>query len=125
MLIGRRLYIISDPSPIKLFHPGRKEVEGLISLLEVKWDRLMLWDPALYNLEGDLPDNTTDPMQEHNMRSKVPKSNLPHKLKQVQNQESESFLMESVYELKAAQNYLKVNFANSDTPWTMFPVSGR
>ena len=110
---------------MKLFHTGRKEIEGLISLLEIKWDQLMLWDPALYGLEGDLPAHTTDPMQEHNIRSKVPKSNIAHKLKQVQNQESESFLMESVYELKTAQNYLKANSAKAETPWTMFPVSGR
>ena len=113
------------PSPVKLFHTGRKEVEGLISLLEVRWDTLMLWDPQQFDLPGDIPDPTTDPMQLHKIRSKVPRSNLPHKLKEVQNQESESFLMESVYELKSAQNYLKLNSADPNVPWTMFPVSGR
>ena len=33
--------------------------------------------------------------------------------------------MESVYELKACQQYLKVNSANSECPLMMFPVSGR
>ena len=33
--------------------------------------------------------------------------------------------MESVYELKACQQYLKVNSANPEYPLTMFPVSGR
>ena len=55
----------------------------------------------------------------------MPKSTLPKKLEQIQNQESESHLMESVYELRSCQQYLKVNSANPECPLMMFPVSGR
>ena len=67
---------------------------------------------------------TSDPSQKVGIRSTMPKSTPPKKLEQIQNQESKSYLMESVYELKACQQYLKVNSANPEYPLTMFPVSG-
>ena len=54
----------------------------------------------------------------------MPKSTPAKKLEQIQNQESESHFMESVYELGTCQQYLKVNSANPECSLTMFPVSG-
>ena len=96
----------------------------MLSLLEDRWDDLMTFDPQLFGQEGAVPSYTSDPSQKIGIRSTMPKSTPPKKFEQVQNQESESFLMESVYELKACQQYLKVNSANPEYPLTMFPVSG-
>ena len=96
----------------------------MLSLLEDRWDDLMTFDPQLFGQAGTEPSYTSDPSQKVSIRSTMPKSTPPKKLEQIQNQESESFLMESVYELKACQQYLKVNSANPECPLTMFPVSG-
>ena len=96
----------------------------MLSLLEDRWDDLMTFDPQLFGQAGAVPSYTSDPSQKVGIRSTMPKSTPPKKLEQIQNQESESYLMESVYELKACQQYLKVNSANPECPLTMFPVSG-
>ena len=96
----------------------------MLSLLEDRWDDLMTFDPKLFGQAGAVPSYTSDPSQKFGIRSTMPKSTPPKKLEQIQNQESESHLMESVYELKSCQQYLKVNPANPKCPLTMFPVSG-
>ena len=96
----------------------------MLSLLEDRWDDLMTFHPQLFGQEGAVPSYTSDPSQKVGIRSTMPKSTPPKKLEQIQNQESESFLMELVYELKACQQYLKVNSANPECPLTMFLVSG-
>ena len=97
----------------------------MLSLLEDCWDDLMTFDPQLFRQAGAVPSYTSDPSQKFGIRSTMPKTTPPKKFEQIQNQESESYLMESVYELKAYQQYLKVNSANPECPLTMFPVSGR
>ena len=114
-------FVLVDPPPIKLFHLGRKEVDFMLSLLEYD---LMTFDPQLFGQAGAVPSYTSDPSQKFGIRSTMPKSTPPKKLEQIQNQESESHLMESVYELRSCQQYLKVNSANPKCPLTMFPVSG-
>ena len=54
----------------------------------------------------------------------MPKGTPPKKLEQIQNQESESYLVVSVYKLKSYQQYLKVNLADPECPLTIFRVSG-
>ena len=90
-------------TPIKLFHLGRKEIDGMLSLMEDRWDDLMTFHPQLFGQPGAVPSYTSDPSQKFGVRSTMPKSTPPKKLEQIQNQESESYLMESVYELKACQ----------------------
>ena len=114
-----------DPPPIKLFHIGRKEVDGMISLLEDKWDELMVFNPQLFGEPGEVPAFTSDPSQVFGVKSLVPKSSPPKKVENIQNQESESHLLSSVYELKAVQQYLKVNSKDPECPLMIFPVSGR
>ena len=97
----------------------------MLSLLEDRWDDLMTFDPQLFGQAGAVPSYTSDPSQKFGIRSTMPKSTPPKKLEQIQNQESESHLMESVFELRSCQQYLKVNSANPECPLTMFPVSGR
>ena len=97
----------------------------MISLMEGKWDELMVFDPQLFGEPGEVPAYTTDPSQQFGVKSLVPKNSPPQKFKNIQNQESESHLLSSVYELKAVQQYLKVNSKDPDCPLTLFPVSGR
>ena len=96
----------------------------MLSLLEDCWDDLMTFNPQLFGQAGAVPSYTSDPSQKFGIRSTMPKSTPPKKLEQIQNQESESHLMESVYELRSCQQNLKVNSANLKCPLMMFPVSG-
>ena len=82
-------FVLVDPPPIKLFHLG-KEVDGMLSLLEDRWDDLMTFDPQLFGQAGAVPSYTSDPSQKVGIRSTMPKSTPPKKLEQIQNQESES-----------------------------------
>ena len=97
----------------------------MLSLLEDRWDDLMTFNPQLFGQAGAVPSYTSDPSQKFGIRSTMPKSTPAKKLEQIQNQESESHLMESVYELRTCQQYLKVNSANPKCPLMMFAVSGR
>ena len=97
----------------------------MLSLLEDCWDDLMTFDPQLFGQARAVPSFTSDPSQKFGIRSTMPKSTPPKKLEQIQNQESESHLMESVYELRSCQQYLKVNSVNPECPLMIFPVSGR
>ena len=117
-------FVLVDPLPIKLFQIGRKEVDGMLSLLEECWDDLMTFDPQLFGQAGTVPSFTSDPSQKFDVRSTTPKGTPPKKLEQIQIQESESHLMASVYELKSCQQYLKVNSADPECPLTIFPVGG-
>ena len=95
----------------------------MLSLLEDRWDDLMTFDPQLFGQAGAVPSYTTDPSQKFGIRSTMPKSTPPKKLEQIQNQESESHLMESVYELRTCQQYLKVNSAKPRM--SSYDVSGK
>ena len=119
------MFVLVDPPLIKLFHIGRREVDGMLSLLEDKWDELMTFDPKLFGQAGKVPAFTSDPSQEVGVRSTMPKTTPPRKLEQIQNQESESHLMSSVFELISCQQYLKVNSADPECPLMIFPVGGR
>ena len=90
------MFVLVDPRPIKLFHIGRKEVDGMLSLLEDRWDDLMTFDPQLFGQAGTVPSFTSDPSQKFVIRSTMPKGTPPKKLEQIQNQESESHLMASL-----------------------------
>ena len=68
------MFVLVDPSPIKLFHIGRKEVDGMLSLLEDKWDKLMTFDPKLFRQAGEVPAYTSDPSQEVGVRSTMLKT---------------------------------------------------
>ena len=117
------MYIV-DPPPVKLFHIGKKEVDGMLNWMEDKWDDLMTFDPQLFGQAGEVPAFTSDPSQKFGVRSTLPKSSPPKKLENIQNQESESHLMASVYELRACQQYLKVNLPDPNYPLMIFPVGG-
>ena len=97
----------------------------MLSLLEDRWDDLMTFDPQLFGQAGTVSSYKSDPSQKFSIRSTMPKSTPPKKLEQIQNQESESHLMELVYAPRSCQQYLKVNSANPKCPLTMFLVSGR
>ena len=86
----------------------------MLSLLEDKCDDLMTFDLQLFGQAGEVPAFTLDPSQKFGVRITMPKSTPPKKLEQIQNQESESHLMTSVYELRACQQYLKVNSADPE-----------
>ena len=73
------MFVLIDPPPIKLFHIGRKEVNGTLSLLEDKWDELMTFDPKLYGQAGEVSAFTSDPSQEVGVRSTMPKTTPPRK----------------------------------------------
>ena len=96
----------------------------MLSLLEDNWDELMTFDPKLFG-QAEVPAYTSDPSQEVGVRSTMLKTTPPRKLEQIQNQESESHLMASLFELKSCQQYLKVNSADPECPLMIFPVSGR
>ena len=93
----------------------------MLSLLEDKWDELMTFDPKLFGQAGEVPAFTS---QEVGVRRTMLKTTPPRKLEQIQNQESESHLMASVFELKSCQQYLKVNLADPECPLMIFPVGG-
>ena len=96
----------------------------MLSLLEDRWDDIITFDPQLFGQAGTVPSFTSDPSQKLGIRSTMPKGTPPKKLEQIQNQESESHLIASVYELKSCQQYLKVNSADPECPLMIFPVSG-
>ena len=85
----------------------------------------MVFDPQLFGEPGEVPAFTSDPSQVFGVKSLVPKSSTPKKLENIQNQESESHLLSSVYESRAVQQYLKINSEDPECPLTIFPVSGR
>ena len=76
-------FVLVDPPPIKLFHLGRKEVDGMLSLLEDRWDDLMTFDPQLFGQAGAVPSYTSDPSQKVGIRSTMPKSTPPKKLEHI------------------------------------------
>ena len=82
----------------------------------------MTFDPKLFGQAGEVPAYTSDPSQEVGVRSTMLKTTPPRKLEQIQNQESESHLMSSVFKLRSCQQYLKVNSADPECPLTIFPV---
>ena len=108
--------------PLKLRHIGKKEALGLISLMEERWDELMLFDPSAYGLQGSIATDR-DPQQIYGVRGVVPKA-LAKKLLETNTVRSLHLGFANEYELGSTENYLKAN-GTKETPLTIFPVSGR
>ena len=51
----------------------------MLSLLEDRWDDLMMFDPQLFGQEEAVPSYTSDPSQKIGIRSTMPKSTPPKK----------------------------------------------
>ena len=107
---------------LKLRHIGKKEALGLISLMEERWDELMLFDPTAYGLQGSIATDR-DPQQIYGVRGVVPKAPAK-KLLETNTVRSLHLGFANEYELRSTENYLKAN-GTKETPLTIFPVSGR
>ena len=46
--------MVVDLQLLKLRHISKKEALGLISLMEERWDELLLFDPSAYSLQGSI-----------------------------------------------------------------------
>ena len=119
---GRSYWTFVDLRPIKLRHVGKKEVLGLIELLEGRWDELMLFDPSAYGLSGKIPTDR-DPQQQHGVQGKVPRKPSQN-LKETYTVRSQQLGFADQYELKATEAYLKAN-SDPNNPLILFAVSGR
>ena len=98
-------------APIKLYHFGKREVLEHINLMEDEWDNLMLFDTALYTEDqsSHLKDEQHwDPTQVYGVRGKMPKS-VPKALEHVRTQHSDELGLQSDYELKRIEAYLRLN----------------
>ena len=51
---GRLYWAFVDVLPLQLMHIGKKEVLGLIDLMEGRFDELFLFDPQAFGLEGEV-----------------------------------------------------------------------
>ena len=70
---GRLYWSFVDVPPLRLMHIGKKEVLGLIELMEGRFDELFVFDPQAFGLEGGVSGNV-DPQQQYGVRGKVPKA---------------------------------------------------
>ena len=84
----------------------------MLSLLEDRWDDLMTLDPQLFGQAGGSTFLYIRPQPEIQYKEYHAQEHSSKKLEQIQNQESESHLMGSVYELRSCQQYLRVNSEN-------------
>ena len=108
--------------PLKLRHIGKKEALGLISLMEECWDKLMLFDPSAYGLQGSIATDR-DPQQLYGVKGVVPKAPAK-KLMETNTVRSLHLGFTNEYELRSTENYLKANSVK-ETPLTIFPVGRR
>ena len=90
--------------------------------MEDRWDELMIFNPAVYGLEGGAVGGL-DPQQECGIKGIVPKA-PPKKYQEVNTVRSLHLGFADEYQLQATEGYLKANSAG-DMPLTLFPVSGR
>ena len=101
-------------------HIGKCEVLALIDLMEDEWDRLMIFDPAAFGLEGGV-DPSVDPQQQYGIKGVMPR--MPaKKLQHERTLRSNHLGFESQYELLAVEAYLKANSVDSSQPLTIFEV---
>ena len=103
-----------DVPPLRLTHVGKKEVLGLIDLMEDQWDELMLFNPAVHGLEGEI-DTAFDPHQQYGIKGNMPR--MPaKKLMEERTLRSNHLAFQSQYELLATEAYLKANSENPNRP---------
>ena len=101
-------------------HLGKCEVLALIDLMEDEWDRLMIFDPAAFGLEGGV-DPSGDPQQQYGVKGVMPW--MPaKKLQDERTLRSNHLGFRSQYELLAVEAYLKANSADPSQPLTIFEV---
>ena len=110
-----------DVPPLRLTHVGKKEVLGLIDLMEDEWDQLMLFDPAIHGLAGEI-DTSYDPQQEYGIRGSMPARMPAKKLMEERTLRSNHLAFQSQYELLATEAYLKANSENPNRPLSLFEV---
>ena len=101
-------------------HIGKCEVLALIDLMEDEWDRLMIFDPAAFGLEGGV-DPSLDPQQQYGVKGVMPR--MPaKKLQDERTLRSNHLGFRSQYELLAVEAYLKANSVDPSQPLTIFEV---
>ena len=99
-------------------HIGKCEVLALIDLMEDEWDRLMIFDPSAFGLEGGV-DPSVDPQQQYGVKGVMPQ--MPaKKLQEERTLRSNHLGFQSQYELLATEVYLKANSAEPSQPLTIF-----
>ena len=112
-----------DVPSLWLMHIGKKEVLGLIDLMEGQFDELFMFDPQAYGLAGEVSSNV-DPQQQYGIRRKVPKA-PSSKLKETRSLQADELGFDTDYEMRSLENYLKANSEDPAHPLTLFRVSGR
>ena len=112
-----------DVPQLRLMHVGKKEVLGLIELMEGRFDELFVFDPQAFGLEGGVSSNV-DPQQQYGIRGKVPKAPSA-KLKETRSLQADELGFENDFEMRNTENYLKANSEDPNHPLTLFHVSGR
>ena len=106
--------------PLWLMHIGKHEVLALINLMEDEWDRLMIFDPSAFGLEGGV-DPSVDPQQQYGVKGIMPR--MPaKKLQEERTLRSNHLGFQSQYELLATEVYLKANHAEPSQLLTIFEV---
>ena len=104
-------------------HVCKKEVHGLIELMESRFDELFIFDPQAFGLEGGVSSNV-DPQQQYGVRGKVPKA-PSNKLKETRYLRADELEFADNFEMRNTENYLKANSEDPAHPLTLFHVSGR
>ena len=113
---GHLYWAFVEVPPLRLMHIGKKEVFGLIDLMEGRFDELFAFDPEASSTQ-------VDPQQEYGVRGKVPKAPAA-KLKETRSLQADELGFDTDYEMRSLENYLKANSKDSAHPLTVFRVSG-
>ena len=119
---GRLYWAFVDVPPLRLMHIGKKEVLGLIDLMEGRFDKLFVFDPQAFGLEGGV-NIRVDPQQQYGVRGRVPKAPAA-KLKDTRSLQADELGFDTDYEMRSLENYLKANSKDPAHPLTLFRVSG-
>ena len=120
---GRLYWAFVDVPPLRLMHIGKKEVLGLIDLMEGRFDELFMFDPQAFGLEGEV-NVRVDPQQQYGVRGRVPRAPAA-KLKDTRSLQADELGFDTDYEMRSLENYLKANSEDPAHPLTLFRVSGR
>ena len=102
-------------------HIGKCEVLALINLTEDEWDRLMIFDPSAFGLEGGV-DPSVDPQQQYGGFKGIMPRMPAKKLQEERTLRSNHLGFQSQYELLATEAYLKANSAEPSQLLTIFEV---
>ena len=119
---GRLYWLFVDVPPLRLMHIGKREVLGLIELMEGRFDERFMFDPQAFGLEGGVSSNV-DPQQQYGIRGKVPKAPSA-KLKDTRSLQADELGFEKDFKMRSTENYLKANSEDPAHPLTLFRVSG-